>query len=226
LSTSTAPSDAGDNDVVRGQSEDWGRIRTLYSHPQAWGQCNPFLTQHLRHAERIDTTSTSKAAELVAQDESGESAAICSTLAAELYGLDVLVPSIEERKDNTTRFLILEKPRSSATVERSFQASEGHENVHAEKGDFKTLISFTIRHTKPASLANALAVFGKHGINLTSLNSRPQGERKWNYIFFVEFSGMRGEAEVEVALEEVAAVVEGWKWIGSWLSNGGHLLAP
>lgn len=198
---------------------EWSHIKTLYSHPQAWGQCVPFSKEHLRHAERIDTTSTSKAAELVAQDESGESAAICSPLAAELYGLDVLVPSIEERKGNTTRFLILQRSSDASgaetTTEPTLEASS-----NGSDPSYKTLISFTIQHTQPASLANALAVFGKHGINLTSLNSRPQGERKWNYIFFAEFWGRKGEAEVEAALAEVAAVVESWKWIGSWPSKG------
>lgn len=149
----------------------------------------------------------------MAQDESGESAAICSPLAAELYGLDVLVPSIEQRKGNTTRFLVLQKS--------SDEVVETHEEQpQIMQRKYKTLISFTIHHTKPASLANALAVFGKHEINMTSLNSRPQGERKWNYIFFVEFWGRKGEAEVKSALREVADVVEGFKWIGSWISTG------
>jgi prephenate dehydratase len=186
------------------------RIRTLYSHPQAWGQCTPFLTQHLRHTERVDTTSTSKAAELVAGDTSGESAAICSTLAAELYGLDVLVPSIEERKGNTTRFLILQ---NAASISPKPLPSEG-------EARYKTLIRFTVPHAQPSSLAITLAVFGKHGINLTSLNSRPNGDRKWNYIFFIEFWGQKGDAEVEAALGEVAAVVETWRCIGSWVSRG------
>ena len=196
--------------------EDWSRIKTLFSHPQAWGQCTPFLTRNLRHAERIDTTSTSKAAELVAQDESGESAAICSTLAADLYGLDVLVPSIEERKGNTTRFLVLQK----SSVESSEARNHGTKGTTEPGHKYKTLMSFTIPHRQPASLANALACFGKHGINLTSLNSRPQGDRKWNYIFFVEFWGKKGDEEVEAVLQEVAAVVEDWKWIGSWVSKG------
>jgi prephenate dehydratase len=169
----------------------------------------------LRHAERIDATSTSKAAELVASDQSGESAAICSPLAAELYGLDVLVPSIEERKGNTTRFLVL---RNSTDVQVTLDPA-GLQVSQCE-GRYKTLISFTIRHSQPASLANALAVFGKHGINLTSLNSRPHSDRKWNYIFFVEFWGRKGDAEVEAVLKGVAEVVEGWKWIGSWISKG------
>ena len=209
----------GEAAVIEGDAtEDWSRIKTLYSHPQAWGQCTPFLTQNLRHAERIDTTSTSKAAELVAQDESGESAAICSTLAAELYGLDILVPSIEERKGNTTRFLVLQKSSSTDSSEAVSIRTTAREGEDGHR--YKTLISFTIPHTQPASLANALECFGKHGINFTSLNSRPQGDRKWNYIFFVEFWGRKGDEEVDTVMREVASVVEDWKWIGSWPSKG------
>jgi prephenate dehydratase len=192
--------------------QDFSYIKTLYSHPQAWGQCTPFLTQYLRHTERIDTTSTSKAAELVSKDTGGKSAAICSPLAAELYGLDVLVPSIEERKGNTTRFLILQNPSVIAASQKS-QSELGRTR-------YKTLVSFTIPHAQPSSLANALAVFGKHSINLTSLNSRPNGDRKWNYIFFVEFWGNKSDAEVDAALHEVAEVVETWRWIGTWISRG------
>jgi prephenate dehydratase len=183
-------------------------VRTLYSHPQAWGQCTPFLTKYLRHTERVDATSTSKAAELVSHDTSGESAAICSPLAAQLYNLDILVSSIEERKGNTTRFLILQKSRLQ------------EELTKPEDARYKTLISFSIQHTQPSSLATAIAAFGRHGINLTSMNSRPQGERKWNYIFFVEFWGRKGDPEVEGALGELAGVIESWRWIGSWLSKG------
>ncbi|KIW00788.1 hypothetical protein, variant [Verruconis gallopava] len=192
---------------------DLSHLRTLYTHPQAWGQCTPFLTRYLRNVERVDTTSTSKAAELVSHDKSGESAAICSPLAADLYGLDVLVPSIEEKKGNTTRFLVL---RRSGTP----LSSPERETPGSGPARYKTLILFTIPHAQPSSLANALAAFGKHGINLTSLNSRPSGDRKWNYVFFAEFWGNITDPDVEAALRDVSGVVQGWKWIGSWLSRG------
>ena len=51
------------------------------------------------------------------------------------------------------------------------------------------------------------------------MNSRPGGDRKWNYIFFVEFWGSIRDGEVEAALREVGDVVETWKCIGSWLSR-------
>lgn len=186
-------------------------IKTLYSHPQAWTQCTPFLTEHLRNTERIDTTSTSRAAELVSQDSTGTSAAICSPLAAELYHLDILVPSIEEKKGNTTRFLILQ----NSTIPPSVPAAAPAAGV----ARYKSLLGFKVSHTQPSSLANALAVFGKYSINLTSLNSRPWGERKWNYIFFVEVWGRKGDDVLEEALGEVAKVVQTWKWYGSWVSE-------
>jgi prephenate dehydratase len=190
-------------------------ITTLYTHPQAWTQCTAFLSR-LGHAERIDTSSTSKAAEIVAADASGKSAAISSKEAAELYGLDVLEEGIESVRGNVTRFLVLYKDDGVGLGER------------AREGEVaKTLVCFTVKHDDPGALARALGVFGKHGVNLTSINARPSLERPWHYLFFVEFMGFyvpRSETDeglergtnVDKAMEELEQCVERWKWCGCW----------
>ncbi|KAF2430351.1 PDT-domain-containing protein [Tothia fuscella] len=190
-------------------------VKSLYSHPQAWTQCTPFLSSAVPGRERHDTSSTSRAAEIVAADKSGSSAAICSALAAELYGLDVLAPDIEEKKGNMTRFLII---RNSPTTSPSSPLSQ-----NGSSSSWKSLLSFTLPQTgSPGALAQALAVFGKYGINLTSMNSRPSGERPWHYIFFIEFQGRRGDGKVDNALAELQSVVARWKTLGTWMSNGGQ----
>ncbi|CAG5188182.1 uncharacterized protein ALTATR162_LOCUS11893 [Alternaria atra] len=80
--------------------EEFSHIKKLYSHPQAWGQCKSFLTRYLKTAERHDVSSTSKAAEIASRDKSGESAALSSFIAAELFGLDVLAKEINDKKGN------------------------------------------------------------------------------------------------------------------------------
>jgi prephenate dehydratase len=190
-------------------------VKALYSHPQAWTQCTPFLASALPGRERHDTSSTSRAAELVAEDNSGTSAAICSVLAAELYGLDVLVSNIEEKKGNMTRFLIIQNSASSPPLPSPSMPQSG-------SSSWKTLLAFAPPQTgSPGALAEALQVFGKHGINLTSMNSRPSGERAWHYIFFVEFQGRSGDGKVDIVVQELQAVVAKSKVLGSWISGAG-----
>ncbi|KAI4640741.1 hypothetical protein J4E93_008332 [Alternaria ventricosa] len=95
----------GDGDGRDGRDgTDFSHIKKLYSHPQAWGQCKNFLDKYLKTAERHDVSSTSKAAEIASQDKTGESAALSSEIAAELFGLDVLAKEINDKKGNSTRF--------------------------------------------------------------------------------------------------------------------------
>lgn len=80
--------------------------------PQAFGQCDIFLSKYLKHAERHEVSSTSKAAQLVAADPSGTSAAIASRLAAEVHNLNFLASGIEDKDDNATRFFVLQRSLS------------------------------------------------------------------------------------------------------------------
>jgi prephenate dehydratase len=209
------------------EPQDFSYIQKLYSHPQAWTQCTPFLTQHLSHAKREDTTSTSQAAELVANDPTGTSAAICSRLSAELYNLDILVAGIEEKEGNTTKFLLLQQkpinspiaPSTSLTLkEPILYPSETRNNLNTttEEGPPKSLLTFTVPHSDPGALGRALGVFGTYEINLTSMHTRPSGERAWHYLFFIELEGQRGDVKVESALGELSKVVEKLRICGSW----------
>ncbi|EGP85336.1 uncharacterized protein MYCGRDRAFT_27205, partial [Zymoseptoria tritici IPO323] len=158
---------------------DLSHITKLYSHPQAWGQCKSFLSKHLHGLERQDVSSTSRAAELVAADPSGTSAAIASKIAAELISpLDVLVEGIEDNEGNSTRFFVLRKLSSSPTSTTSDIPSCDAPTNEEDYERHKTLITFTLlQHGSSGALADCLAVFKNHGINLTSINTRPSGER-------------------------------------------------
>ncbi|KAF2715300.1 PDT-domain-containing protein [Pleomassaria siparia CBS 279.74] len=239
-------------------------ITKLYSHPQAWGQCTRFLssTSRLKSTERQDVSSTSRAAQLVAEDRTGRSAAISSKIAAGRFGLTVLKEGIEDRKDNVTRFLVLgkrsKKEEEEATAKEqdavpegataSEEAKEMAKNVENSvyhdyyrtpdqeqqrrpaaaaslsppaTSTYKTLLTFTISHANPGALASSLSVFSKHGLNLTSINTRPSGVENWNYIFFVEFQGRReegGRGKVNEALRELGEACTAWRWLGSWES--------
>jgi prephenate dehydratase len=197
--------------------EDYKSITKLYTHPQAWGQCESFLTKHFRGVERQDVSSTSKAAEIVSKDESGESAAIASKLAGEHHGAQILEESIEDRGDNTTRFLILRNTRCerSADVSR-YLVDKTEEDTNAK---WKTLISFMIEHSSPGALADALLIFKAHGLNLTSINSRPSMIRPWQYIFFVECeqtSEPHSSNSMKATLEDLTQISKACRNLGTW----------
>lgn len=233
---------------------DLGHVKKLYSHPQAFGQTTAFLSTYLRGVEMVDVSSTSKAAELVAADATGGSAAIASELAGEVAGLDVLARCIEDRDDNSTRFFVIRKGtaegsgpggqdgvpefererrrkrrRSGAGGEAT--AASGAAAVEGQAGEdagapadpvtsrTKSLVSFTVPHHAPGTLAAVLECFRRDGLNLTSINSLPSLIRPFQYLFFVEFEGSRvedPEGRVEGVLAEVAKAAQTWRWLGSW----------
>ena len=187
-------------------------VKRLYSHPQAFGQCHNFISTYLKGVEIFDVSSTSKAAEIVSQDTTGTWAAISSELAANLHDVDMLGRWIEDREDNTTRFLIIGTNPSAP------------EDWHLKKDTLtqsgcKSLVSFTVPHTSPGALADVLSCFRAFDLNLTSINSRPSLLAPFQYIFFVEFEGHRyfdPDGKVKGALEKISQVAESWRWLGSW----------
>ncbi|KAI4945729.1 hypothetical protein J4E91_007641 [Alternaria rosae] len=203
---------------------DFSHIKKLYSHPQAWGQCKDFLAKYLKTAERHDVSSTSKAAEIASGDKTGESAALSSEIAAELFGLDVLAKEINDKKGNSTRFFVIrrkdaddEDGNAKTTPSTTMTPTSVPDGDDANK--WKSLITFTIEHSNPGALANCLTVFSRHSINLTSINTRPSGVRNWHYVFFVEFKGRKTDTDigdVDKALGELDKVCRGWRWLGSW----------
>lgn len=187
-------------------------VKRVYSHPQAFGQCNKFLSTYLKGAERFEVSSTSKAAELVSQDPSGASAAISSQLAGELCGLDALAESIEDRDDNTTRFLII-------GIEDRLPAEYPVKHKPEDKSGTKSLVSFTVPHRAPGALAAVLGCFEQFQLDLTSINSRPSLLQPFQYIIFVEFEGSKlddPDNRVAGALDKIGSVAQSWRWFGSW----------
>lgn len=157
------------------------QIKRIYSKPEALSQCRQWLSVQLREAEKIAVASTSRAAELAAQEEG--SAAIGSTLAGEIYGLKAVFANIEDNPQNTTRFFIIGKQASKAT------------------GDDKTSIMFTTEH-KSGALTSVLDVFRDYGINMTHIDKRPSKRVNWEYIFFVDVIGHVSEKNLQQALDE------------------------
>jgi chorismate mutase/prephenate dehydratase len=118
----------------------------------------------------------------MAAEEPG-AAAIGSRIAAELYGLSIICENVEDIANNITRFLVVSREDAKPT------------------GEDKTAILFSTAH-KAGALADVLAVFKQHGINLTNIESRPSRKGTWEYYFFVDLLGHRTEERVQSGLEE------------------------
>jgi chorismate mutase / prephenate dehydratase len=170
-------------------------IHKLFSHPQALAQCRGWVQNHLPHAEVIETSSTTRAAELAASHK--KSAAIASSLAAERYNLRVIEADIQDNSANVTRFLVLGRQCSPAT---------GHD---------RTSIMFSIAH-EVGTLHRALAPFRKYRLNMTKIESRPNKRKAWEYFFFVDCDGHVNDRKVSRALAQLAAQCSVVKVLGSY----------
>jgi chorismate mutase/prephenate dehydratase len=178
------------------------KIEKVYSHPQALGQCRRWLEANLPNAELLPTSSTTQAAELAGNDLTA--AAIANELAAEIYGLNLIMRGIEDSSNNYTRFLII-----------------GH-TIAAKSGSDKTSIMFSIRH-RVGALAEILNAFAEHEVNLTRIESRPSRMRAWEYVFFVDLDGYAKDEHVGQALEKASEHCIFLKTLGSYPSGGFHL---
>ncbi|PHH76932.1 hypothetical protein CDD80_1106 [Ophiocordyceps camponoti-rufipedis] len=196
------------------ENADLEYIKQVFSHPQALGQCRRFISLNLRGVEKHPVSSTSRAAEMVAQSGDDTKAAISSKFAASTYGLDVLAEAMQDRSDNATRFLVIGNllnpaQDAPAPIKSLFAGPDTRS---------KSLISFTVPHGSPGALADVLNCFNQQGLNLTSINTRPSLLAPFQYVFFVEFEGHRYEDDgrVERALDNISRVAKGSRWLGSW----------
>lgn len=171
---------------------DLNRVR---SHPQALAQCEQFLRRYDLIAEPWYDTAGS-ARDLSAAPLPGVGA-IASTLAAELYNLEVIEPNIEDAPHNFTRFFLL-----------------GLEDGRRSENS-KTSLVFATRH-RPAALYECLREFADRDINLTKIESRPRRNRPWEYVFYLDFEGHWQDPVCESALVALLRRASFVKMLGSY----------
>lgn len=170
------------------------RIARILSHPVALAQCQRFLAA--MNVEAIAADDTAGSVKLVMEGESDDVAAIAGAAAAELYGGEILVPNVEDHRENYTRFLLLSPAPGPAP-----------------HGATKTTVLFRAPNT-PGSLWRALAAFALRDINLTKLESRPIEGRPWEYSFYIDVAG--GPDELANALGHLREMCEFVKVLGSY----------
>jgi chorismate mutase/prephenate dehydratase len=170
-------------------------IERVYSHPMSLAQCKAWLRQNLPNAEKIAATSNAEAARRsrVADD----AAAIAGESAGHVYGLKVVAGPIEDRADNTTRFLVLG---------RELFTPSGHDRT--------SLLVFV--RDRPGALYSVLSPFAKHGVSMNRIESRPAHSGRWQYGFFIDVSGHAEDGPVKQALSELGEYATDVKILGSY----------
>jgi chorismate mutase/prephenate dehydratase len=182
---------------LMGQMTALGDVQRVCAHPQALAQCRGWLNENLAGVERVPVSSNAEGARR-ARDEEG-TAAIAPMAAAELYALNVLVPEIEDRADNTTRFLVLGR--------KSFPPS----------GQDKTTLLVSGAHTDaPGALFRLLEPLAKHAISMTRIESRPSRRRKWDYVFFIDVEGHAASEPLATALGQLKGQASLCRVLGSY----------
>ncbi len=173
------------------------KIERICAHQQSLAQCRVWLREFLPQAELISVTSNAAGARR-ARDEAG-TAAIAGEAAAEVYGLEVMVANIEDRPDNTTRFLVIGR------------------DLLAPSGDDKTSILVSASDTTGAGVLHTLlSPFARHGISMNRIESRPSRRRKWDYVFFIDLEGHAAEPPLADALAELEEGTSLFRVLGAY----------
>jgi chorismate mutase/prephenate dehydratase len=177
---------------------DMGSIRTVFSHQQSLAQCRLWLDANLPSAERKTVSSNAEAARMVAESDPTDGfAAVAGERASETYGLTLVASSIEDRPDNTTRFLVIGKQKTEPSNQD------------------KTSVIVSVKN-EPGALYRLLEPFERHGIDMTRLESRPSHSGIWSYRFFIDFKGHVDDAPIQQFLDDIRAHSAELKLLGSY----------
>ena len=171
-------------------------IRQIYSHEQAIHQSEAFLSQ-FPNVTIIPVANTAVAAQMVAQSERNDVAALSSKGCAELYGLKCLKSSVQDQGNNHTRFICISK------------------KTEIYPGADKTSIMMILNH-KPGALYKVLARMYTLGINVTKLESRPLPDREFEFMFYFDLETSVYSEEYVQLICELDQLCEEFKYLGSY----------
>ena len=170
-------------------------IQAVYSHPQALMQTARYLEEH--GWQQISMSNTAAAAQMVAREQDKSRAAIGNSLAARLYGLDILEPEISYNSSNSTRFIIVT-----------------NQKIYRKDAE-KISICCEIAH-ESGSLYHAMSHFIYNGLNMCKIESRPIEGRNWEYRFFIDFEGNLNDSAVKNALRGIREEATNLKILGNY----------
>ena len=182
----------------------FGKIRRVFSHPVALNQCLDFFAAHPQ-LEKIPFYDTAGSVKMMMEEGLQDAAAIASAVAAEIYGARILRRSIEDDRQNFTRFFALRRP---GDIRRH--------PVRAKKGaQWKTSLVFTTRNV-PGALFRALSAFALRDLNLTKIESRPLRGKPWEYLFYLDFLGQVSDPVCRNALSHLRELADMLRVLGCY----------
>ena len=170
-------------------------IEEVWSHPQALAQCSNKIKS--MGFKAIQSSNTAVAAKEVSMSKRIDVAAICNESASKEYDLKVLAKNFENRKDNTTRFIVISK------------------KLYIPENADKVSLCFSLPHIS-GSLYSVLCRFNSLGLNLTKIESRPMENSKFEYLFYLDFTGnLRSEQAVNLICQ-MAEELPGFSFLGNY----------
>ena len=172
-----------------------GGIDTVYSHPQALGQCRKFIQEN--SLKTIPSYDTAGSVKIIKDLNKNNVACIASKNAAEIYDVSVIKEGIEDNANNYTRFLVFSKEKNNKTENN------------------KTSIIFSVKH-EVGTLYQIISEFYQHKINLTKIESRPNKNTAWEYNFYVDFEGQQDDPSIKDVLEKLRNHSTFLKILGSY----------
>lgn len=172
------------------------QVEKVYSHPQALSQCKLYLNKH--KWRRHEVSSSAQGAALVAKQSHKAHAAIGSLYAASQYNLEVLGGPLNDYGPNQTRFIVF--------------ARRGENDLsHCDR----MAVRLQIPHIC-GQLYHILEVFYKNQLNLLKIESRPIGNKPFEYEFFIDFEGGYGSSEIKKAMKELEKLSTDLQILGAW----------
>ena len=185
-----------DHNLLANPGASLSDIKTIYSHEQAINQCGDFL-HSLTGVNVIPVANTALASEMVSKSGKKDVAALSSRYCAELYGLNCLAASVQDKGNNRTRFICISK------------------NLEIYPGSDKTSIMMILPH-KPGALYKVLARLYTLGINVTKLESRPIPDREFEFMFYFDLETSIYSEEFIQLMCELDDLCEEFKYLGSY----------
>ena len=175
-------------------------IKEIMSHPMALMQCEDFIDT-LPGVKIVEHEDTALAAKDISDKKMHGSAAICSALAAKMYGLEILAEGIETNKRNFTRFLILAQDDMLKYIQKD-------NNIN------KSSLVFVLPH-KEGSLSQILSVLSFYDVNLTRIQSLPIIGREWEYQFYIDLT-FEDYNRYKQSIDAIIPLVSGLKILGEY----------
>lgn len=175
-------------------------IDEVYSHPIALMQCEDFLDGH-RHIKAIESEDTALSAKDIADSKLTRRGAICSSLAAEKYGLEIIAKGIETNKRNFTRFLIIAEPKLAEELTQGVVLN-------------KSSLVFTLPHEE-GSLAKVLSILSFYHVNLTKIQSLPIIGEEWKYQFYINLT-FNDYTRYRQSLEAIIPLTKDFQILGEY----------